>query len=89
MLLSVEKSANGFSKTLGARSGLAQGSTSQVASRASTSTLRCYSTVHSPFTVEALVTPLTEFDHGACLDVHILGMKMAHPIEAKGAYIHA
>lgn len=42
-----------------------------------------------PLTVAALVTPLTGFDHDACLDVYVLGTEMAHPSEARGAYIHA
>ncbi|RLE96512.1 MAG: hypothetical protein DRJ57_05430 [Thermoprotei archaeon] len=42
-----------------------------------------------PFTVDVLVTPLTGFDHDACLDVYILGTEGAHPSEARGAYIHA
>lgn len=42
-----------------------------------------------PLAVDALVTPLTGFDHDACLDVYVLGTEGAHPSEARGAYIHA
>lgn len=42
-----------------------------------------------PLAVEALVTPMTAYDHDVCLDVREYGTESAHPAEARGAYIHA
>jgi len=42
-----------------------------------------------PLAVEALVTPLTAYDHDACLDLREYGTESAHPADARGAYIHA
>jgi len=42
-----------------------------------------------PLAVEALITPVTAFDHDACLDVREYGTESAHPADARGAYIHA
>ncbi|MCX8180032.1 MAG: DUF2341 domain-containing protein [Thermofilaceae archaeon] len=42
-----------------------------------------------PLIVETLVTPLTAYDHDACLDLREHGTEGAHPAEARGAYIHA
>ena len=42
-----------------------------------------------PLAVEALVTPMTAYDHDACLDLREYGTESAHPADARGAYIHA
>jgi hypothetical protein len=42
-----------------------------------------------PLAVEALVTPMTAYDHDACLDLREYGTESAHPSQARGAYIHA
>ncbi len=42
-----------------------------------------------PLAVEALVTPMTAYDHDACLDVREYGTEGMHPSQARGAYIHA
>lgn len=42
-----------------------------------------------PLAVEALITPMTAYDHDACLDVREYGTESAHPADARGAYIHA
>lgn len=42
-----------------------------------------------PLAVEALITPITAYDHDAGLDLREYGTEGAHPSEARGAYIHA
>ena len=42
-----------------------------------------------PLAVEALITPMTAYDHDACLDLREHGTESAHPSQARGAYIHA
>jgi len=42
-----------------------------------------------PLAVEALITPMTAYDHDACLDLREYGTESAHPADARGAYMHA
>ena len=49
----------------------------------------CSPVFNPPLAVEALMIPLTGYDHDVCLAVYELGTESFHAAEARGAYIHA